>query len=109
MVGKGGQRGDEQDALGVIAAGLAGISAGLSGLSKEEEARAHSERLAQAEAYGKRLLQVRSDERAAFLRLQEECRMLRRQNAEIEAELQKCRRENEEFREAGGGQKAKEA
>lgn len=102
MAKKRGRRDEDRDALGVIAAGLVGIAGGLYGLSKEEEARALSERLARAEAYGRRLLQVRSAERAAFLRLREESRMLRRQKEELEAELQKCRRENERLREAVG-------
>jgi chromosome segregation ATPase len=104
MARKRRQQSGDRDAFGVIAAGLVGIAGGLYGLSKEEEARALAERLARAEAYGKRLLQVRNDERAAFLRLQEESRMLRRQNAELEAELQRCRREMDGLREAGNRQ-----
>ena len=100
MAKKRRQQSDDRDALGVIAAGLVGIAGGLYGLSKEQEARVLAERLARAETYGKRLVQIRNDERAAFLRLQEESRTLRRQKEELEAELRKSRRENEELREA---------
>jgi hypothetical protein len=114
MARKRRQQNSERDALGVVAAGLVGIAGGLYGLSKAEEARVLTERLTRAEVYGKRLLQIRNDERAAFLRLQEERGMLQEQVAllngqqqkllrekqELEAELQKCRRENEELREA---------
>ena len=102
MARKPGQQAEDRDVFGMIAAGLVGIADGLSGLSEEEAARALPERLARTEAYGKRLLQARNDERAAFLRLQEESRMLRRQNAELQAELRKCRLENEGLREAIG-------
>jgi len=98
---------DDQDAFGVIAAGLVGLAGGLYGLSKEEEARQLKDRLAKAltysrqvETYAKRLVQVRNDERAAFLRLQDEIVLLRKQKAELEAELQACRRDNEALREA---------
>jgi hypothetical protein len=111
------QQSEDGDALGVVAAGLLGL-AGLYSMSEAEDLR---KGLARAQEYGQRLLAIRNNERAAFLRLQDESRMFQQQLAllneqqkmllrekqELEAELQKCRRDNEKLRETVNEQKDK--